>query len=371
MTSRWWQDRSVLVTGGAGFIGSNLVARLLREGARVRALDNLERGRLKYLQESINDIEFVHGDLKSMETCEHACRDVDVVFHLASKVGGIRYYMESAGDVFRENTLMDNNMWTAAVWTKVPFYFYASSAHVYPGDLQQSPNAPLIQEEQAYPANPELSYGWAKLIGEQLIQYTINQGKCETRAAIGRIIGSYGPNQDLDVATGSCIPVFCRRAIRYPDEGAFKVLGTGAETRSYHFVSDTIEAFLRSVQKLDFAQIVGPFNLGAEERISIGDLAREVIAVSGKAIEIEWDRSHTTLIWGQAVDCSLASKLLDGWKPQISLRDGLSICYEHINRTLLGDKEVVSTRRKEESPLLVIPAETVAEEGVPSSCESC
>ncbi len=334
MKSTWWQNRSVLITGGAGFIGSNLVERLLREGARVRALDNLERGRLEYLSGSMDDIEFVRGDLKSLEVCQRACQGIDVVFHLASKVGGIRYYMDYAGDVFSENTLMDHNMWSAAVRANIPFYFYASSAHVYPGDLQQTPDAPLIHEEQAYPANPELSYGWAKLIGEQLIQNTINQGNCTTRAAIGRIIGSYGPNQDLDLATGSCIPVFCRRAIRYPNEGPFTVLGTGAETRSYHFVGDTIEAFLRSVQKLESKRLVGPFNLGAEERISIGDLAREIIAISGKRIQIEWNTSHPTLIWGQAVDCSLAAKLLDGWKPEVSLRDGLSICYDRIDRRL-------------------------------------
>ncbi len=322
MATGWWKHRRVVVTGGAGFIGSNLVARLVREGSRVRVVDNLERGRPEYLAGYQNDIDFLRGDLKSAAVCESACRDVDVIFHLASKVGGIRYYMERAGDVFRENTLMDHNMWSAAIHAGVPYYFYASSAHVYPGNLQQSPDAPLILEEQAYPASPELSYGWAKLIGEQLIQYTINQGDCNTRSAIARIIGSYGPNQDLDLATGSCIPVFCRRAIRYPDEGPFRVLGTGAETRSYHFVSDTIEAFLRSVQKLEDSRLVGPFNLGSEDRISIGDLAREVIAVAGKRISIEWDTNHPTLIWGQAVACGLASDLLDGWKPQVSLHVG-------------------------------------------------
>jgi nucleoside-diphosphate-sugar epimerase len=341
MTPNWWQGRRVLVTGGAGFIGSNLVARLVREGANVRAVDNMERGRQEYLVGNLNDIEFLPGDLKSVTVCESACCDVEVVFHLASKVGGIRYYMDRAGDVFRENTLMDHNMWSAAIRAEVPYYFYASSAHVYPGNLQQTPNAPLILEEQAYPASPELSYGWAKLIGEQLIQYTINQGDCNTRGAIARIIGSYGPNQDLDLATGSCIPVFCRRAIQYPNEGPFTVLGTGEETRSYHFVSDTIEAFLRSAQKLESSRLVGPFNLGCEERISIGDLAREVIAISGKRISIEWDTNHPTLIWGQAVACGLASNLLDGWKPQVSLHDGLSICYEHIGSRLRESRILV------------------------------
>ncbi len=74
--------------------------------------------------------------------------------------------MDYAGDVFSENVFMDHNMWSAAVRAKVQFYFYASSAHVYPGNLQQTPDALLIREGQTYPPNPELSYGWAKLIGE-------------------------------------------------------------------------------------------------------------------------------------------------------------------------------------------------------------
>jgi nucleoside-diphosphate-sugar epimerase len=80
--------------------------------------------------------------------------------------------------------------------------------------------------------------------------------------------------------------------------------------------------------------MVGPFNLGCEERISIRELAREIIAISGKPIEIEWDKGHETLIWGQAVDCGLAARLLDGWKTEVSLHQGLSICYEHISSRL-------------------------------------
>ena len=121
MATGWWKQRRVVVTGGAGFIGSNLVARLLRDGAQVRVIDNLERGRQEYLAGSLGDIEFLHGDLKSATVCDSVCRDVEVVFHLASKVGGIRYYMERAGDVFRENTLMDHNMWSAAIRAGIPY----------------------------------------------------------------------------------------------------------------------------------------------------------------------------------------------------------------------------------------------------------
>jgi GDP-D-mannose 3', 5'-epimerase len=337
--ANWWSGSKVLVTGGAGFIGSHLVPRLLTEGAKVRVVDNLERGKLEYIRESLPKIDFRHADLQDAFVCESACRDVDAVFHLASKVGGIGYYLQHVGEVFRQNTLVDHNVWSAALKQCVPYYFYASSAHVYPIHLQQARDSPPIHEKQAYPANPELSYGWAKIVGEKLIQFSITQG-CATRAAVARLIGAYGPNQDLDLATGSAIPVFCRRALEYPSQGPFIVASGGTETRSYHFVTDTVEAMLRAVEKLQGQTLVGPFNLGSEERIAIGELARQIIAISGKPIEIVLETIQPTAIWGQVLDCRLARELLDGWEPVISLSEGLQRCYTHI----AGRLAPISTR---------------------------
>lgn len=333
MNGCWWKNRSVLVTGGAGFIGSNLVARLLCEGAAVRVVDNLERGQKQYLGTFLSGVDFWEKDLRSPDVCARACERIDVVFHLASRVGGIRYYIEQAGDVFRENTRIDHNMWAAAIARGVPYYVYASSAHIYPRELQQEPDSPPILESQWSPANPELSYGWAKLVGELLCLNDVRQGYL-IRVSLPRIIGSYGPNQSVDLATGSAIPVFCRRAIEYPRNGPFVVMGTGVETRSYHYVSDTVEALLRSARKLDQMPCVGPFNLGAEGRVAIGQLAHEIIAISGKSIDLTWDESRSAVIWGQAVDCSLIAQLLDGWKPVVSLREGLTATYEHVAQRL-------------------------------------
>ena len=335
----WWEKRRVLVTGGAGFIGSNLVQSLLAEKVLVRVVDNLERGRREYLGTNLSIIDFRCEDLLDPEVCRRACEDVDVVIHLASKVGGISYYLTEKGEVFRKNVAIDNNMWSAALDKEVPYYFYASSAHVYPIELQQTPNPPKIREEQAYPASPSLSYGWAKLLGEKLIQFSIEQG-CRTRASIARIIGAYGPNQDLNLATGSAIPVFCRRAVDYPSQLPFMVMGTGAETRSYHYVTDTVDAILRSVAKLSEHAVLGPFNLGSEELISIRELAQQVIAISGKSIEVVWDTRYRTEIWGQVLDCSLMRIILDGWRPAVSLNDGLQRSYDHIRARLVGAEAV-------------------------------
>jgi GDP-D-mannose 3',5'-epimerase len=331
----YWRNKRVLVTGGAGFIGSNLVARLVKEGAQVRVVDNLERGRLEYLAPVLDYIEFRQEDLRDPDVCRRACEGMEVVFHLASKVGGIGYYLNRPAEVLIQNVLIDTFMLEAVRAAAVERYFYASSAHVYPIELQGTPDAPLIREEQAIPAHPELSYGWAKLLGEKQIEYAVVQGE-PLRAAIVRLIGVYGPNQDLDLATGSAIPVFIRRAIEYPDRQPFIVLGTGEETRSYCFIDDVLDAMLLCVEKLNDHQLLGPLNVGSQDRIRIGDLARMIIEISGKDIPITYDSSHKTVIWGQALDCSKARKLLNGWQPKVSLREGLERTYAHIETRLRG-----------------------------------
>jgi GDP-D-mannose 3', 5'-epimerase len=329
----FWSGKYVLVTGGAGFIGSHLTPALVAAGAHVTVVDNLERGITEGLRAVWEQIEFHQADLLDRQVASKVCADQDVVFHLASKVGGIGYYTRRPFEVIEANLQIDGNVLSAVLAHEVPFYFYASSAHVYPIGLQGDANAPPIREEQVLPAHPELSYGWAKLMGEKRIEYALAEGKL-VRASVARIIGAYGPNQDFNLATGSAIPVFIRRAIEYPRLSPFRVLGTGTETRSYCFVGDIVAGIMTSTEQLADQACVGPFNLGAEGRVSIAELARAVVDISGKEIAIEFDKSHPTLIWGQALDCSLASSLLRGWRPVIGLCEGLQLCYRDIERRL-------------------------------------
>ena len=323
----------MLITGGAGFIGSNLAERLVSLGAKVLIVDNLERGSLDNLRPFLEQLEFRQQDLRNIEVCQEACKDIEIVFHLASKVGSMSYYLTRPAEVLSQTLIMDTNVLQAAIESGVGRYFYASSSHVYPLELELTPDAPPLREEQAFPANPALSYGWAKLIAEKQLEYAAAQG-CSTRLAFGRIMGAYGKNQDISYDKGSSIPVFARRAIEWSESNPFTILGTGKETRSYCYIDDVIDAMLLCVEKLGNIRLIGPVNIGTDEKISIGNLAEEIIRISGKNITPIYNESHKTQVWGQSVDASKAKEVLNGWHPKTSLQDGLSHAYRYVQEKL-------------------------------------
>lgn len=307
----------MLVTGGAGFVGSNLVARLLELGARVRVADSRERASEPRGWES--EIEFWPADLRDPRAGREACAGLEVVFHFASRVGSSDYYRRYPGRVLAENLTVDAQLLAAAAAAGVGCYLYPSSSMVYPRGRQQTPEAPALKEEEALPADPPNSYGWAKLVGEKAVESAAAADGL--RAAILRLENVYGPGQDIDLERGSLLPALARRALEYP-QTPFRVRGTGRETRCYCYVSDAVEACLRAVEALAERPLLGPLNVSGDERVSVRALAEEVVRLSGKEIAIEWVPAETPL-WGQVVDCRRAQVELDGWRAEVPLRDGL------------------------------------------------
>ena len=324
-----WNNQRVTITGGAGFIGSNLARVLIDRGARVRLVDNLERGRMEYIQPLIGPATFVNADLKDGQACRNALADTDVLFHLAAKVSGIKVYVNQPGSVLTNNMLIDANVLSSIVDTRIARVFYASTTHVYPENLQMTPDAPPLAEDVALPASPGLSYGWGKLLSEISLQGLAREHDW-LRVSIARICGAYGYNQDIDLETASVIPVFCHRAVRWPDLKPFRIWGTGEETRSYCFIDDIVEGLLRCIEGLDHTSLIAPFNLGAEGRHTIREIAETVVKVSGKDIQLEFDRGMKTTIWGQAISNRLAGEYLNGWHPTVSLEEGIRRVYRHV-----------------------------------------
>lgn len=321
----------ILITGGAGFIGSNLVNKMVRSDIEITVLDNLERGDLNFISNNLNKIKFINCDLTNFNEVSKYFKEMDVVIHLASKVGGIGTYLSNPYDVMKTNIAIDSNVLDSVIKYKVKKYFYASSAHIYPKEYQTVINSQKIKEENAYPANPELTYGWAKLIGE--ISVTSASAQYDwLNVAIARFIGIYGPNQDFNLATGSVIPVFSHRAIMYP-EIKFNIWGTGKETRSYCYIDDALECIEKMVNALDSKKIVGPYNIGKDESVSISHIANTIIEISNKDIKIHFDETKNTVIWGQCCDCSLVKEELN-WEAKTTLKEGLKVVYEDIKQRI-------------------------------------
>jgi len=327
--------KKILITGGAGFIGSHLARRLVKQGCQVTVVDNFERGKIEYLKgiKGVHDLIIVNSDLRYITEGddEFLFDDVDLVIHMASKVGGIGTYLAKPYEVMEANMKIDSNVLNAVIRNGIPRYYYASSAHVYPKELQDDKDSPKISEEDAIPANPELSYGWGKLIGEKAIEYACKENPT-LRAAVGRLIGIYGENQDFDLETGSAIPVFSHRVIKYPDT-PFNVKGTGKETRSYCFIDDALDCIELMIEKLDEQQIVGPLNVGKEERSSIKEIAEKIIDISGKNIYINFDETCKTVIWGQWCDLSKTKEVLN-WEAKVTMEQGLKKVYKNIKKRL-------------------------------------
>jgi len=328
----FWRGRKALVTGGAGFIGRHVALRLAALGAEVRAVDSFYRGSPDDLDSVLTGVELLRRDLLDPEECQAACRGVEVVFHMASRVGPSSYYLQRPTEVLSTNVMIDTQMLRAAVSAGVERYFYPSSVFVYPARRQASPAAPPLKEEEAYPADPPVSYGWAKLLGEKMLEYAAGETP-SFRGAVGRLIGVYGPGQDIDLERGAIIPVLLRRAYEYPKRHPFSIRGNGQETRSFCYVDDVVEAILATVEGLEISRFAGPINIGSEGRLTILELAREAIAVAEKAIEIDFLPGEPS-VWGQAVDCSKARQLLGGWQPRVPLREGLRKTYDFVREKL-------------------------------------
>ena len=322
----------VLVTGGAGMIGSNLVKRLVYSGYHVSVVDNLWRGKKEYLLDNgkpVIDLEndFYKIDLSMAGAIDPIMDGVDYVIHLADIVAGIKYVFNNQGSLFRQNLLINSNVITASRKLKLKGFVYIGTACSFPAHLQTGVDAPPLREEDQYPAAPESAYGWSKLMGEY--ESLLMAEETDTPVAILSLHNVYGAPTDYDEGRGQVIPCLVRKAIKYPDE-QFIVWGSGEQGRAFVHVDDVVNAITLAMEK---GYGHGVIQIGPSICISIREIAETIVDISGKKIDIQYDTSKPEGDRGRCADYSKAREFLD-WKPQVSLRGGLETLYAWIEKQI-------------------------------------
>ena len=331
--------KKILVTGGCGMIGSNLVKRLVKEGNDVFVIDNLWRGKLEYLNDtngkSVIDLKtrFFNLDLSIPENADSIILDVDYVIHLADIVAGIDYVFKNQGSIFRLNNLINSNIIDScrkAGKDIVKGFIYVGTACSFPLTRQNSLDVIPLREEELYPALPESAYGWSKLMG----QYETELLEKETGIPTSTLMfhNVYGAPCDFGERS-QVIPALIRKAINSPKE-PFHVWGSGEQGRAFIHVDDIVNALCLTLEK---GWNQGVIQIGPSVCTSIKEIATKIIEISNKNIDPFYDISKPEGDKARSADYSKATRVL-GWEPKVNLKDGLKAQYEWIKKEMESEK---------------------------------
>ena len=297
-----------LVTGGAGFIGSNIVHTLVSSGKRVRVLDNLSTGRERNLSDLADGIELVKGDIRDVETVKKAVAGIRYILHLAALPSVSRSVADpvSTNDVNIGGTL---NILVQARDAGVERVVFSSSSSVY-GDL------PVLPKREDMMPTPRSPYALSKLTGEHYARLFFSLYGLKTFAL--RYFNVYGPRQDPKSQYAAVIPKFigALSADRAPT-----IHGDGGQTRDFTFVDDVVNANLCCCTAPEKAA-GGIFNVGGGRRVSVNDLAEKMMEIMGKRIEPVHDAPQPGDVRDSQADYTRASELL-GWSAKVVFDEGL------------------------------------------------
>ncbi len=309
-----WEKRSVLVTGGASFIGSHLVDALLEKGAIVRIVDDLSSGTLENIQAHLdtNQIDFHQLDLLEPGVAEKMAADMDVVFHLAAIHGG-RGYIDTHHAYCSRNMIIDGQMIKAAYEANVGKFVFASSGCVYPVTLQMDVSKEVYLKEEMVgpPYEADDMYGWAKLMAEKTLKaYYKDFG---FKSASCRFFTVYGERCTENHAV---IAMIGRAFLK---KNPFEVWGDGTQVRNWTYVGDIVSGLILAAEKIDDGTAI---NLGTEERIQVLDAVNEILKHTGHQADIKLLTHMPTGPLNRVASNQLAYELL-GWQPKVKFIDGL------------------------------------------------
>ena len=333
----------IMVTGGAGFIGSTLVKRLKNTGyTSVKIIDNFSKGKRSnligsdgsYVVDEHHDV--CVADLAMAPAAMSLLKNVDWIIHLADVFTGRSLVSNNNHKLFRSSNMINSNVVTSASRHKVSKFVFVGTACSFPEQVQDlgTINDPVAFDENQISLTPsESSFGWSKLIGEYEVSLMLKMN-----SSILRLHDVYGPGADYADTTADDIPSIIRKAINSPSE-IYRGWGDGSQYRDFVFVDDVVDALIASVQKDNFD---GSAQIGTGVAKSLLDAAQTVASLTskclGKQLEVIRDTASNKRYKGRVAIIKKAQTLLS-WTPKVSFDHGLSMNYAWILRDMAAKSD--------------------------------
>lgn len=300
-------ERKVVVTGGAGFVGSHLAHALVDRGYKVIAFDNMFRGRRAYLDGLVKSEKavLVDGDIRNYELTRDVIRGADYVYHEAAV--SINYSVANPSESFDTNVRGTYNVFRAANEAKVKKLIFASSASVYG-------NPVYVPMDEEHPFSPITPYCVAKIAAEYMLKMSEFR---ELPYVTFRNFNIYGTRQSTDAYYTSVIILFIKRVLQNLPP---RIIGDGTQSMDFVNVRDVVRANLAAIEKDVTAETI---NLGSSTSVSVNELAEKVIRLSGKQLVAEHLEGPKLIVQKRQAGIRKARDLL-GFSPTVPLDDGLA-----------------------------------------------
>ena len=315
------KDSSFLVTGGAGFIGSNLVEKILDLGYKLRVLDNFSTGKKRNIEEFLDNsnFELMEGDIRELVTCQQACDGIDYVLHNAA-LGSVPRSINDPRTTNDVNITGTLNMLIAARDNKVKKFIYASSSSVY-GD---EPNLPKIEDRIGKPFSP---YAITKIVNEL---YSRNFYELYKLPVIGlRYFNIFGKKQDCDAVYAAVIPIFIKKLLK---KEAPTINGDGKQSRDFTYIENVVEANLKACL-VDGGALGEVFNIAYGGRVYLNDLYWKICKLLDVDIQPIYGPERPGDVKHSNADISKAERIL-GYYPEYDVDKGLEKAIEWYKKSL-------------------------------------
>jgi GDP-L-fucose synthase len=319
-----FSGKKVLVAGGTGFVGVNLINRLLGLGAKIRA--TIHRKAPIILDERI---EYIRCDLTRMEDCRKVVSDMDYVFMCAANTSGAAVMATTPLVQVTPNIVMNSQMLEAAYYAGVKKFIWLSSNAAYPptGDRP-------VREEEMFNGDPYETYfgvAWMKRYTEILCRLYSEKLKKPMITVVLRPSNIYGPYDDFEFETSHVMAALIRRVVERHDP--IEVWGTGNDIRDWIYIDDFIDAMILATEKINSYD---PINIGLGKGYSIKQALQMILEVDGYTeAKVKYDPSKPSMIPVRLIDTTKAERVL-GFKPKTSLREGIKKTVEWYRNTYLG-----------------------------------